>query len=204
MMDSSNPSLPLSGLQDSVSNPGSPVHSPRVVAENVSVIEMICKAVEGLASRNKKVSFENPAKEANFQSVTVPHLALRDYMLSPLFMKLKESTKIWKGAFILIKRLHARLPTLMTPLTVHRVVLCAFMVAMKCTSDRVLSNKLVAKYGGVAIANLNVMERHFLSVLDWDVFISKEEYVQLDALYSVPLSSAVGKRLSAAVLFGRM
>eukprot|EP01064_Diplonema_japonicum_P011588 TRINITY_DN189_c1_g1_i3.p1 TRINITY_DN189_c1_g1~~TRINITY_DN189_c1_g1_i3.p1 ORF type:complete len:258 (+),score=35.57 TRINITY_DN189_c1_g1_i3:208-981(+) len=186
-----------------VSSASSASQSARGARDALLVVEMIAKSVVGMASKNEGRRFKKTEDGANFECNVAPGISLHDYMLSPLFMRLKESTEIWKGAFILIKRLHARLPTLMTPLTVHRVVLCAFMVAMKCTSDRVLSNKLVAKYGGVAIANLNVMERHFLSVLDWDVFISKEEYVQLDALYSVPLSSAASKRLAAAVLFAR-
>eukprot|EP01059_Diplonema_ambulator_P001458 TRINITY_DN1122_c0_g1_i2.p1 TRINITY_DN1122_c0_g1~~TRINITY_DN1122_c0_g1_i2.p1 ORF type:complete len:215 (+),score=41.10 TRINITY_DN1122_c0_g1_i2:53-646(+) len=196
---SSNSSIsPASAVSSASSGSG-----PRSVANALLVVDMIGKSVMGMASRNDQVRFRKDDVGANFECFSVPEISLSDYMVSPVFMKLKESTAIWKAAFILIKRLFAAAPTILTPMTAHRIVLCAYLIAMKATTDRVLSNKLVSRYGGVALTNLNTMERHFLAIINWEVCISAEEYSALDSVYSLPLASSASKRLATAILFAR-
>eukprot|EP01064_Diplonema_japonicum_P032477 TRINITY_DN6111_c0_g1_i1.p1 TRINITY_DN6111_c0_g1~~TRINITY_DN6111_c0_g1_i1.p1 ORF type:complete len:213 (+),score=42.52 TRINITY_DN6111_c0_g1_i1:82-639(+) len=184
-----------------MSEPNSPASSPKNSVEYSLVVENVSRCVAFMASKNADLVHAPGDMGAEFASSEVPAVTLYDYMCRGVFMKLKESTKVWKAAYVLIKRFWSKAPKMVTPLTVHRVVLCGYMVAMKCTSDLIFPNKYVAKYGGVALANLNVMERHFLSVLDWDVFISKEEYSKLCT--PLPLSTTASRRLTAAVLYAR-
>ena len=75
----------------------------------------------------------------------------------------------WASALVLLHRFAARNPTLLTPHTAHRLILTAFLVAMKVVSDQILSNKLVARCGGVTARNLNDMELMFLKDMDYEV-----------------------------------
>eukprot|EP01059_Diplonema_ambulator_P001460 TRINITY_DN1122_c0_g1_i4.p1 TRINITY_DN1122_c0_g1~~TRINITY_DN1122_c0_g1_i4.p1 ORF type:complete len:219 (+),score=44.51 TRINITY_DN1122_c0_g1_i4:52-657(+) len=184
---------------------GSPLRCRDAVVKQreMLTVEMISKSVMGMASRNIDVVYKQGEVGAEFSSLVLPEEGLFDYMSRPLFKKLRDSPAIWKAAFILIKRLFAAAPTILTPMTAHRIVLCAYLIAMKATTDRVLSNKLVSRYGGVALTNLNTMERHFLAIINWEVCISAEEYSALDSVYSLPLASSASKRLATAILFAR-
>ena len=90
---------------------------------------------------------------------------------------LPETTTTWASALVLLHRFAARNPTLLTPHTAHRLILTAFLVAMKVVSDQILSNKLVARCGGVTARNLNDMELMFLKDMDYEVFVGRPELV---------------------------
>lgn len=59
---------------------------------------------------------------------------------------------------------------------IHRLLLAAVMVAAKFFDDTYYSNRHYAKVGGVRVAELNLLEAQFLSLLAFDLFVPAEEY----------------------------
>ena len=55
----------------------------------------------------------------------------------------------------------------------HRILLTAFILAHKFTSDSRISMSYFAKAGGVQKDELVTLEREFLSIVDWNVSVSE-------------------------------
>ena len=48
------------------------------------------------------------------------------------------------------------------------------LVTSKMFNDTYYTNQYVASVGGVTLQNINQLERFFMQMLDWNVFISEE------------------------------
>ena len=155
----------------------SPVSSPK---EGDAWVERCAAWVASLSSRNESVRLEVNTPQIVYESATLPGLSIEKYTKAlrhtAAHFKLPDATKCWAATFILINRFVEKFPTILTPYTEHRIVLVAFLVAMKVTSEKRLSNTNMAKYGGVTVGNLNEMERTFLLDMDFETYISREEF----------------------------
>lgn len=60
----------------------------------------------------------------------------------------------------------------LSSLTCHRFVIAAIAVSSKCLCDAFCSNSVYAKVGGIPVAELNVLEREFLRMIDWKLTVS--------------------------------
>ena len=60
--------------------------------------------------------------------------------------------------------------------SVHRLYLCAVLIACKFLDDFKISNRFWAKVGGVEMMDLNRMELEFCKLLDWKFKISREDF----------------------------
>ena len=119
--------------------------------------------------------------EVAFESSTVPGMPIETYLAAIRRVgtryNLPDASQIWETTFILLLRLSKKNSTCLTPHTIHRLVLTAFTVAMKLTGEKHISNASVAAACGVSLANLNEMERALLELLNWELCVSREEYV---------------------------
>lgn len=60
----------------------------------------------------------------------------------------------------------------LSSLTCHRFVITAITLSSKALSDAIRPNTLYAKVGGIPVAELNVLEREFLQMIDWRLTVS--------------------------------
>eukprot|EP00756_Hemistasia_phaeocysticola_P039393 Hpha_TRINITY_DN16811_c3_g2::TRINITY_DN16811_c3_g2_i3::g.151293::m.151293 len=119
-----------------------------------------------------------------FDSKDPPPITLRAYV-ARLEKYLHCSTECYLYSLILIDRLiaHSRNQFKITSFNVHRVLLSALIVAAKMRDDVYYANKYYAQVGGVDIKELNFLESYFLTLLDWDIHVSAENYCRyLDEL----------------------
>merc|ERR1711957_1133771 len=59
----------------------------------------------------------------------------------------------------------------------HRLVLTCFVLALKWHDDEPpYYNTYYAKVGGISIRELNMMEEHLCKLLNWELYVSAEEY----------------------------
>ncbi|KAL5402562.1 hypothetical protein PMIN03_013102 [Paraphaeosphaeria minitans] len=89
-------------------------------------------------------------------------------------------------SLVYLRRFRSRFPpnSETLPFTVHRVFFAALILAAKYLNDTSPTNKAWASYSimpshgrfGFTIAEVNLMERQLLYVLDWDVCISSEDF----------------------------
>eukprot|EP01061_Rhynchopus_euleeides_P019544 TRINITY_DN32115_c0_g1_i1.p1 TRINITY_DN32115_c0_g1~~TRINITY_DN32115_c0_g1_i1.p1 ORF type:complete len:269 (+),score=95.13 TRINITY_DN32115_c0_g1_i1:487-1293(+) len=138
--------------------------------------------VEHLAARNQHCRLNGNSRQVVYESAQLPNMTVEKYVRAlrtiMLYFELPDATKCWAACFIILTRFAEAQPHAVTPHTAHRLVLVAFLLAMKVTSEKRLSNTCMAKYGGVNLSNLNEMERCFLMDIDFQVYISREEYEQ--------------------------
>lgn len=73
-----------------------------------------------------------------------------------------------------IDQICARIPLFtLTSLTCHRFVITSIAVSSKGLCDAFCPNNLYARVGGISVTELNVLEREFLSMIDWRLMVSK-------------------------------
>ena len=65
---------------------------------------------------------------------------------------------------------------IITPLTVHRVLLTAMLVAIKFTDDHPIGVDVFARLGGVQRKSMRLMELQFCSLIGFDFNISEPEF----------------------------
>lgn len=107
--------------------------------------------------------------------------------LSPhsyISFRLEQATDFSLSPFALVQRscllitLHyidqicARLPKFtVTSLTIHRFLITSVTVASKALCDVFCTNSRYAQVGGIKTNELNLLEREFLNIIDWRLFV---------------------------------
>lgn len=72
-----------------------------------------------------------------------------------------------------IDQICTRLPKFtITSLTIHRFIIASITVSSKALCDVFCTNTHYAKVGGITVAELNMLEKEFLGVIDWRLFVS--------------------------------
>jgi len=90
---------------------------------------------------------------------------------------------IWKIYNLYTKRNKDSL-NIITPLSIHRFVLVALLVSMKYCDDECMMNSDFAVIGGVTLKELNFMEVEFVSVIEFDLYLSEEMHISLHTALS--------------------
>ncbi|KAF8971050.1 cyclin-domain-containing protein [Flammula alnicola] len=91
-----------------------------------------------------------------------------------------------------IDQICARIPLFtLSSLTCHRFVITSIAVSSKGLCDAFCPNNLYARVGGISVTELNVLEREFLSMIDWRLMctreILQEYYVNLVRTHSADM-----------------
>lgn len=61
----------------------------------------------------------------------------------------------------------------LSSLTCHRFTIASITVSSKGLCDTFCPNHLYAKVGGISVTELNILEREFLSMIDWRLMVSR-------------------------------
>ena len=64
----------------------------------------------------------------------------------------------------------------LTSLNVHKLVLVACLVSSKFIDDVYVSNKIMARFGGIPVKELNDLEIDFLATIKYDLYVPQDEY----------------------------
>jgi len=92
-------------------------------------------------------------------------------------------------ALVLMERVAVKWPQLApTSSNVHRLLVTSVIVAAKLRDDIHYSNAYFAWVGGLRTTELTALEAHFLQWLDFEIQVSKEEYMR----YLVEISRRYG------------
>jgi len=58
----------------------------------------------------------------------------------------------------------------------YRLILTTVLLTSKMYNDTFYTNQYIASVGGVTLPNINELERYFMHMIDWNLYISTEEY----------------------------
>jgi hypothetical protein len=67
-------------------------------------------------------------------------------------------------------------PNIFNQFSSHRIFLAAFVIAAKCFDEIFYPDDFYASVGGVGIDHLRELQMKFLEDMDFNIFISKEEF----------------------------
>ena len=112
--------------------------------------------------------------EPTFASSVAPPVSLADYAARLACYNMNGTEAVMYG-FVLLHRYHklTRIPP--TPLTMHRLLLAATVVASKSHYDHFYANAFMAKVGGVPAAELGLLELALLQDMDFAVRLNASD-----------------------------
>ena len=130
--------------------------------------------------------------QSKFHSSCVPSVSITDYLdrfarmpvgscCYPLICcRIRRYSKCAPESLVLtlvyIDRLLSASGLLFSPLTAHRSLMAAFLLAVKFNDDHFYDNAFYARVGGVPTAELNDLESSFLSAVDFRLHVWPETF----------------------------
>jgi len=133
----------------------------------------------------------------DFSAVAVARIAVADY----LFRLTKNSAcspQVFVVMFVLLRRMMAANKQV-NPYTIHRMMATCFVLAAKLTDDVFYCNSFYARITGLEVRDLNNLERVGLRVIDWNLYISPQDYDSL-MQFSREWESRQAARSNAVIL----
>lgn len=148
------------------------------------LLKLVGSSMTGVANARNAIRTGSPFEGANAPGISLPNYLKR---LVRYLEAWKPSTgapgEISIGlrcvvlAVTYVDRLCERCPDFsVTIFNMHRVLLSAFLAAVKFTEDTPFPNSFWARVGGVPVADLNAMESKFLSMVAFDLHVRSEQF----------------------------
>ncbi|MDR3548454.1 MAG: cyclin family protein [Candidatus Pacebacteria bacterium] len=125
-----------------------------------------------LAARSSLCS---PPRPDAFSAASFPAITLRNY-LDRIHAYANCSPCCYVVAFIYLDRMLQISRFMITPMNIHRLILCSVLLAIKYCDDMYANNTAYALIGGVSLEELNGLEREMLGMLRFRLFVSTETY----------------------------
>ena len=111
-----------------------------------------------------------------FHARKPPSVSLHKY-LERLSDYMKCSEECYVLAMIYIERLmKADCALTLNSLCVHRLILSAVAIAAKFFDDKYYKNSYYARVGGISVQEINTLERNFLFIIDFNLYVSDKQY----------------------------
>lgn len=132
-------------------------------------------------------SFENNANcpIPSLYDIAAPFFSIAPADMNPvtyierLMQYLKCSRSAFVVALIYLQRIQKKYPQLaIVELNFHRLLVTSILIGAKTLDDRVFSNSHYARVGGIpSVQELNRLELLMMRMLDFELFVYREEYL---------------------------
>jgi len=135
------------------------------------IIYGLAKLLKHMAESSKPSALNSGFRSARLPSVSLSGFAARMHR----FFKCTDECFVLCLVYIdRVIKLHPDFEV--SDLTCHRLLLVGGMVAAKFHDDNYASNEYYAKVGGIDVQEVNALEREFLQLLNWRLFVGAPEY----------------------------
>ena len=119
---------------------------------------------------------DNLKMDSIYESLYIPPINIEKYIIRLCRYTSTLSPFIWIHMLIIMDNICAKKGIPITDKNAHRIILVAFLLAMKNYEDNYHSNSHIAKLGGITINELNYLEKETLGYLEWEFEVSLERY----------------------------
>lgn len=151
----------------------------KINENNDNIIKAISLTINFILQRNKNLpnykSIVISQKKNIFSSETIPKISLIDYI-----KRIQKYTGIEKSSLIIslifLDRICDKSRLLLTYYNVHRLFFTAVLTAIKYNEDNYYENKFYSEIAGIPLRELILFEYNFLSISNFDIFVSSEVY----------------------------
>lgn len=117
-----------------------------------------------------------PEKATYFHTIRPPAISVREYLVR-LENYMRCSEECYLLALIYIDRIVNREPDIViNSHCIHRLILTGVVIAAKFVDDVYYKNTYYAHVGGIPIRELNLLEHQFLSFLDFNLYVTYEDF----------------------------
>ena len=138
-------------------------------------VEIISDLLNNICQENKSKKQRQNFLFKSFINKNIPSISVKDYILRLVkHSKINESTIII--LLIYIDRICKINNFFLTYYNIHKLILAAFIIAIKYNEDNYYSMQIYSKIGGVTIAELNNLEFEFLKLIKFNLFIPEMLY----------------------------
>jgi hypothetical protein len=138
-----------------------------------SIIEIISDLLVKICEENKPKKHKRNILLKSFTCKTIPSINIKDY-----FLRLSKNSKINHSTIIVqliyIDRICKMNNVILTYYNIHKLILAAFVLAIKYNEDTYYSNIDYSKIGGVSVIELNNLEFQYLILIDFKLFVQTE------------------------------
>ncbi|KAF8893850.1 cyclin-domain-containing protein [Infundibulicybe gibba] len=137
------------------------------------LVDLIADMLDRLMAHNDRIPL-SPESLTRFHSRSAPSISVLDYL-----KRIVKFTNVEKSCLLItlhyIDQICARMPLFtLSSLTCHRFIIASITVSSKGLCDTFCTNNLYAKVGGISVTELNILEREFLSVIDWRLMCTRD------------------------------
>ena len=156
-----------------------PSNKKQIINENLIIKEdeIIIGTIDIISELFINICEENKSKKTNknfllksFTNMYIPSISIKEYLLRlSKYSKINESTIIL--ILIYIDRICNRNNFILTYYNIHKLILAAFVLAIKYNEDNYYSMIFYSKIGGVTLSELNNLEYEYLILINYNLFI---------------------------------
>lgn len=146
----------------------------REIIINKSLLKTIADTLFSLILKEKK-SNKHRDKKSPFYHEHIPKISIFDYLLRiQKYSEIENSTLII--ALIYLDRILIKKEIKLSKYNIHRLLFTSILISIKYNHDCI--NKIIyySKIGGVQIKELIILEKEFLKIIDFELFVSDEMY----------------------------
>ncbi|ORM40739.1 Cyclin-U4-1 [Babesia sp. Xinjiang] len=141
-------------------------------ATDDSFVNMLSNALIRIVNNNES----RKGVVTRFHSMSAPPISIPDYV-NRIARHVRCSNECFVLALVYIDRITKMHKNFVVSiLNVHRLIITAVMLAAKFSDDVYFSNKFYAQVGGVNVTEINMLESQFLSMLNFQLYVSALEY----------------------------
>ena len=146
---------------------------------NYKLIKAISQTLVSILENNKKKpNYKEMVKKQSkmvFSANLIPSISIEDYLLRiQTYANIEKSTLII--SLIFIDKLCHTADVTLTHYNIHRILFTAVLISIKYNEDSFFDNKYYSEIAGVKIKELKLLEYTFVSMVDFNFYVSNEIY----------------------------
>ncbi|CEM14973.1 unnamed protein product [Vitrella brassicaformis CCMP3155] len=139
-----------------------------------SFVPSLAKVLTHLIS----MSQPNTGQVTRFHAIKAPSISIHEY-LTRIAKYFGCSCECFVLSLVYIDRIvKLHQDFCVNALNIHRLLVTSITLAVKFFDDQFYSNAYYAKVGGVKTREINVLEAHFLALINYHLFVTPQEYDQ--------------------------
>ena len=145
-----------------------------------SIIVVIYNILSNIINENKK-KYKNKKVHIKDKDVLLfSPMPPTDYSLFDYLLRIQKYTQLEDSSLIIgmiyLDRICFKKGIILTRENIHRVLFCSILAAIKYNEDIIFDMKFYANIAGVSTEELSQLEKAYLKMMDFNLFVNKKTF----------------------------